>query len=90
MEEGEAMQHDLRDPKEAYWLQVQADQGLMVWCWLPSWEPQEKGMISTAASFPQYETKVYQTSRRKNQLSKVDANWLGDSSRQFIYGALWA
>jgi hypothetical protein len=28
-----------------------------------------------------YETKVYQTSRRKNQLPKVDASWLGDSSR---------
>jgi hypothetical protein len=24
----------------------------------PSWEPQEHGMTSTAASFPQYETKV--------------------------------
>jgi hypothetical protein len=28
-------------------------------------------MMSTAAIFPQYETKVYQTSRRKNKLSKV-------------------
>jgi hypothetical protein len=28
------------------------------------------------------------TSRRKNQLPKVDASWLGDCSRQFIYGAL--
>jgi hypothetical protein len=45
-------------------------------------------MMSIAASFPQYETKVYRTSRRKNQLPKVDANWLGDSSRQFICGAL--
>jgi hypothetical protein len=45
-------------------------------------------MMSTAASFLSYETKVYQTSRRKNQLPKVDASWLGDSSRQFIYGAL--
>jgi hypothetical protein len=31
---------------------------LMVRCWPPSWEPQEEGMMSTAASFPQYETKV--------------------------------
>jgi hypothetical protein len=45
-------------------------------------------MMSTAASFPQYETKVYQNSRRKNQLPKVDANWIGDSSRQIICGAL--
>jgi hypothetical protein len=28
-----------------------------VW-YAPSWEPQEEGMVSTAASFPQYETKV--------------------------------
>jgi hypothetical protein len=28
------------------------------------------------------------TSRRKNQLPKVDASWLGDNSRQFIYSAL--
>jgi hypothetical protein len=61
---------------------------LMVRCWPPSWEPQEEGMMSTAASFPQYKTKVYRTSRRKNQLPKVEANWLGDSSRKFIYGAL--
>jgi hypothetical protein len=61
---------------------------LMVRCWPPSWEPQEEGMMSTAAIFPQYETKVYRTSRRKNQLPKVDAIWLGDSSRQFICGAL--
>jgi hypothetical protein len=27
------------------------------------------------------------TSRRKKQLFKVDASWLGDGSRQFIYGA---
>jgi hypothetical protein len=27
--------------------------------------------MSTAASFPQYETKVYRTSRRKNQLPKL-------------------
>jgi hypothetical protein len=45
-------------------------------------------MMITAASFPQYETEVYRTSRRKYQLPKVDASWLGDSSRQFIYGAL--
>jgi hypothetical protein len=32
--------------------------------------------------------KFNRTSRRKNQLSKVDARWLGDCSRQFIYGAL--
>jgi hypothetical protein len=61
---------------------------MMVWCWSPSWEPQEEGMMSTTASFPQYETKVYRTSRRKNQLLKIDASWLGDSSKQFIYGAL--
>jgi hypothetical protein len=45
-------------------------------------------MMITTANFPQYETKVYQTSRRNNQLPNVDANWLGDSSRQFICGAL--
>jgi hypothetical protein len=45
-------------------------------------------MMSTAASFPQYETKVYRTSRRKNQLLKVDAHKLRDGSVQFIYGAL--
>jgi hypothetical protein len=28
------------------------------------------------------------TSRRKNQLPKVDTSWIGNSSRQFIYGAL--
>jgi hypothetical protein len=28
------------------------------------------------------------TNRRKKPLPKVDASWLGDSSRQFIYGAL--
>jgi hypothetical protein len=28
------------------------------------------------------------TSRRKKPLPKVDAYWLGDGSRQFIYGAL--
>jgi hypothetical protein len=28
-----------------------------------------------------------QTSRRKNSLLKVDASWLGDGSRQFVYGA---
>jgi hypothetical protein len=61
---------------------------VMVRCWPTSWEPQEEGMMSTSASFPPYETKVYRTNRRKNQLPKVDANWLGDSSRQFIYGAL--
>jgi hypothetical protein len=27
------------------------------------------------------------TSRRKKQLPKVGASWLGDSSRQFVYGA---
>jgi hypothetical protein len=27
--------------------------GLMVRCWPPSWEPQDEGMMSTAASFPQ-------------------------------------
>jgi hypothetical protein len=27
------------------------------------------------------------TSRRKKQLPKVDASWLGDDSRQFVYGA---
>jgi hypothetical protein len=26
------------------------------------------------------------TSRRKKQLPKVDARWLGDGSRQFVYG----
>jgi hypothetical protein len=28
-----------------------------------------------------------QTSRRKKQLLKADASWLGDGSRQFVYGA---
>jgi hypothetical protein len=28
------------------------------------------------------------TSRRKNELPKVDASWLGDGSKQFIYGTL--
>jgi hypothetical protein len=28
-----------------------------------------------------------QTSRRKKPLPKVDASWLGDGSRQFVYGA---
>jgi hypothetical protein len=28
-----------------------------------------------------------QTSRRKKQLPKFDASWLGDGSRQFVYGA---
>jgi hypothetical protein len=28
-----------------------------------------------------------QTSRRKKPLPKVDASWLGDDSRQFVYGA---
>jgi hypothetical protein len=28
-----------------------------------------------------------QTSRRKKPLLKVDASWLGDGSRQFVYGA---
>jgi hypothetical protein len=47
-------------------------------------------MMRTTASFPQYETKVYRTSRRKNQLPKVDANWLGDSSRQInIWRLIW-
>jgi hypothetical protein len=32
--------------------------------------------------------RFYRTSRRKNQLSKVDARRLGNSSRQFIYGVL--
>jgi hypothetical protein len=27
------------------------------------------------------------TSRRKKQLPKVDASWLGDGSRKFFYGA---
>jgi hypothetical protein len=27
------------------------------------------------------------TSRRKKPLLKVDASWLGDGSRQFVYGA---
>jgi hypothetical protein len=27
------------------------------------------------------------TSRRKKPLPKVDASWLGDGSRQFVYGA---
>jgi hypothetical protein len=27
-------------------------------CLATQWEPQEEGMMSTAASFPQYETKV--------------------------------
>jgi hypothetical protein len=27
------------------------------------------------------------TSRRKKQLLKVDASWLGDGSKQFVYGA---
>jgi hypothetical protein len=27
------------------------------------------------------------TSRRKKPLSKVDASWLGDGSRQFVYDA---
>jgi hypothetical protein len=27
------------------------------------------------------------TSRRKKQLPKIDASWLGDGSRQFVYGA---
>jgi hypothetical protein len=27
------------------------------------------------------------TSRRNKSLLKVDASWLGDSSRQFVYGA---
>jgi hypothetical protein len=31
---------------------------LIVRCWPSSWEPQEEGMMSTTASFPQYETKV--------------------------------
>jgi hypothetical protein len=41
------------------------DTSMMVRCWPPSWKPQEEGMMSTTASFPQYKTKVYQTSRRK-------------------------
>jgi hypothetical protein len=28
-----------------------------------------------------------QTSRRKKPLPKVDASWLGEGSRQFVYGA---
>jgi hypothetical protein len=28
-----------------------------------------------------------QTSRRKKPILKVDAGWLGDGSRQFVYGA---
>jgi hypothetical protein len=27
------------------------------------------------------------TSRRKKPLPKVDASWLGDGSKQFVYGA---
>jgi hypothetical protein len=31
--------------------------------------------------------KFNRTSRRKKPLLKVDTSWLGDSSRQFVYGA---
>jgi hypothetical protein len=54
----------------------------------PVGNPKRKIWWAQQQVFPQYETKVYRTSRRKNQLPKVDARWLGDSSRQFIYGAL--
>jgi hypothetical protein len=50
--------------------------------------PKRKVWWAHQQVFPQYETKVYGTSRRKNQLMKVDARCLRDSSRQFIYGAL--
>jgi hypothetical protein len=62
-------------------------------CWWrvddrPVGNPKRKVWWAQQQVFPQYETKIYRTSRRKNQLPKVDARWLGDSSRQFIYGAL--
>jgi hypothetical protein len=39
-------------------------------------------------SFLSMKPRFNRTSRRKKQLPKVDASWLGDCSRQFIYGAL--
>jgi hypothetical protein len=54
----------------------------------PVGSPKRKVWWAQQQVFPQYETKVYRTSRRKNQLPKVDAHWLGDNSGQFIYGAL--
>jgi hypothetical protein len=44
-------------------------------------------MMSTAASFPSMKPRFNRTSRRKKSLLKVDASWLGDGSRQFVYGA---
>jgi hypothetical protein len=32
-------------------------------------------------------TRFNRTSRRKKLLLKVDASWLGDGSKQFVYGA---
>jgi hypothetical protein len=54
----------------------------------PVGNPKRKVWWVQQQVFPQYETEVYRTNRRKNQLPKVDARWLGDSSRQYIYGVL--
>jgi hypothetical protein len=47
----------------------------------PVGNPKRKVWWAQQQVFPQYETEVYRASRRKNQLPKVDACWLGDNSR---------